>query len=101
MTQLIRCQVSKNIKDHIKEVMNMALKTKRAQMGVPKTLLNMYMLELRLMGIKVTVENENELHLDWTEAGVKKEMGSRGSSEQRLRDTIRLQESSGKSNKQN
>lgn len=98
MSQLQQ-QVSKSIKDHIKEVMSMAFSTKKAKMVVPKSLLRMYMLELKLQSIKVTVENENELYLDWTETGIKKEMGSRGSSEQLLRSAIRLQESAGKDNK--
>ena len=91
-------QLTNNIKDHIKEVMNMALKTKRAKLTIPKSMLRFYMLELKLMGILVTVENENELYIDWTEQGKAMETGRRGSSEQRLRSAIRLQESEGKDN---
>lgn len=90
--------LNQKVKDHIKEVMNMALKTNRAQMTVPKTMLRLYMLELKLMGILVTVENENELHLDWTSAGKQMESGRRGSSEKLLRLTSRILEKARKDN---
>lgn len=84
--------MSSSVKDHIKEVMNMALKTKRAKLVVPKSLLRIYMLELKLMGVLVTVENDNELYIDWTAEGKALESGRRGSSEQRLRSASRVQE---------
>ena len=83
-------KLSNNIKDHIKEVMKMALSTKRAKIIVPRTLLRMYMLELKLMGVLVTVENEYELYLDWTDEGKAKESNKRGSSEKLLDKTAKL-----------
>lgn len=88
-------QITQNIKDHIKEVMSLAYSTKRAQFVVPKTLLRYYMLELKLMGVQVTVENENELHINWTEEAILKERRSRRSSEELLRGAARLQGSKG------
>jgi hypothetical protein len=85
-------QISGSVKDHIKEVMNMALSTKRAKIVVPKTMLRIYMLELKLMGVLVTVENENELYIDWTDEGKALESGRRGSSERSLRSGALLQE---------
>jgi hypothetical protein len=83
-------QISSSVKDHIKEVMNMALKTKRAKLVAPKSLLRVYMLELKLMGVLITVENENELYLDWTDEGKSKEQNNRGSAEKKLIDAAKL-----------
>lgn len=90
--------LNQKVKDHIKEVQNMALKTQRAKIIVPKSMLRLYMLELKLQGISVTVENENELYLDWTEAGKQLESGRRGSSEKLLRCTQSLLGKGGKDN---
>ena len=93
--------INGNVRDHIKEVMNIAGKTYRAKITVPKSLLRNYMLELKLMGVAVTVENENELYINWSEESIKKEMGKRGSSEQLLRSAARISGNEGKGNKQN
>jgi hypothetical protein len=88
-------RLSSNIKDHIKEVMNMALKTQKAKLVVTPSLLRHYMLELKLMGVLVTVENENELYLDWSESGKELESRRRGSSERLMGSASRIQEKKG------
>lgn len=77
-------QLNNRVKEHIKEVQNMALKTQRAQMRVPKSMLQLYMLQLAIMGIKVEVEDETELHLDWTPEAVATLKQNRSGKEQML-----------------
>lgn len=83
-------QIRDNIKAHIKEVMKLAYSSQRAQFTVPSSLLRHYMLELKLMGVQVTVEKENELHINWTEEAIKREVRTRGGSEKLLRSAVGL-----------
>jgi hypothetical protein len=78
--------------DHIKEVQNMSLKTKRAQMRVPKSMLRLYLLQLALMHVKVEVEDESNLFLDWTDTAVAELKNKRNGKETMMRTASKLQE---------
>lgn len=101
MAQAIKDQISKNVKDHIKEVMNLAFNVRAAKLVIPKSMLRSYMLELKLMGVSVTYEEgkEHELYIKWDEKSIKQEVGKRGSSEQLLRSASRISGQEGKGNK--
>lgn len=100
MACLFEKQISNNIKDHIKEVMNLAGKTYRAKLVIPKSMLRNYMLELKLMGVEVNYEQgkEDELYINWSEQSIKKQMDKRGGSELLLRSASRISGKTGKGN---
>ena len=83
--------VRTRIRTHIEEVISSDLNTGRAVLTVPQPMLRYYMLELKLMGISVEVD-ENKLRIDWTERAKQSELNKRNGAEIKLKQAAKLME---------